>query len=195
MNSFAKPVFRSFTYTLAGGQSEQINFPANYIACLSATDGFKVGLGQGAPESDFEAGLQFRAVEGWTHTILRNPNASAVTVTIQLGIGDVRDSRLSIPAGTALGQASGATASSSAAQSVSATSVASVLAENANRRQAIICNDDSAAAVYVRFGNTAAAGGVKLQPGGVAILETTAQIYVYNPSGGAVDILASEIAA
>ncbi len=189
------PSFQTYERTIAAGDSVEINREASAFSVISATGAFKMALGATAPEFEAEAGIGFESARHWRTTRLINEGGAPVVVVVGLALGRIIDNRVTIPANTSIGVTAGSTADSDAATACASGAATQVLAANATRRTAIICNDDAAATIYVSFANSASARGIKLPPGGVATLDTTAAIYVYQASGGSVNVLGSEVEA
>lgn len=189
------PSLQTYTRTLAAGSEQTIDREATGFAVISATGVFKMSLGEIASEFNVEGGISYRSERPWNRTRLINETGAPITLEIALYKGDIRDSRVTIPSGQAIGIKAGDTASSDAATSCASGAATLLLAANADRREAIICNDDASATVYATFANSASKRGVKLAPGQTAVLSTTAAIYIYQDSGSAVDVMGSEIEA
>jgi len=135
----------------------------------------------------FEQGLVYKLPSGerFDRFRIRNESGSTATLEVVSGFGDYGDNRVVLTGGVSVsGTDSFVTA---ADQSIPNTTATSVLAYNADRRQAIIQNHG---AVDLRVGdsNVSASRGIKVAPGGTVILDTKAQIYVYHAAGAAMDV-------
>lgn len=94
--------YRVYTYTIPGGQVRRIDAVGSYISVLEATSetlavniddsGFQK-IEQGLTV-ELEAGRKFQSVQ------IRNTGGAAVTVTVAVGIGRLRDARFSFVGGT-----------------------------------------------------------------------------------------------
>ena len=94
--------YRVYTYTIPGGQVRRIDAVGSYISVLEATSetlavniddkGFQK-IEQGLTV-ELEAGRKFQSVQ------VKNTGRAALTVTIAVGIGRLRDARFSFVGGT-----------------------------------------------------------------------------------------------
>jgi len=185
-----QPRYVEYTYSLAIGEEINIGSDATFIACLDATADFKIGF-DGGPKTTFKKGLTYHPPIEVRSVQIENNSGSANTVTLGLGKGDIRDSRLVLSGGVAT-QPAATSFTDGGAISALATANTLLLASNAARKEALIYNNGGAA-IYVRGDATAAPGGVKLAAGGTLVLETTAAIYAYNAAVSAVSVLVSEL--
>ena len=84
-------------FTLAAGESLQLDVTGEYVGCIKSLDKFKVGVDSNEAQQ-MEQGLTFRTVEGDRFELLEIVNSSADANEIELAIGDgqITDNRLSL---------------------------------------------------------------------------------------------------
>lgn len=80
----------------------------------------------------------------------------------------------------------GSTNPTTADVTVAATTTTQLLGANANRKEAWVSNNSTSAIARIGDSSTGAARGFALQPGAVAIIDSKAAIYAYNPSGAGI---------
>lgn len=187
--------YATLAYTIAAGGTISIIRQADFVACLTASDKFRIAFDDGS-ESDFEAGLTYAPGEGFSRLTLRNPNASAITVQLGIGAGAIRDGRVTINAGVTLPTRESAPDVLSTGAPVSAATGAATQLAPANglRREILLVNTDSAATVFVGGNAAAAAGeGIPVLAGQSLTLESSAAVYARNDSGAAVAVAVAEM--
>ena len=84
------------TYVLGAGETVRIDRHSAFLVCLEASDLFKVAFDDGE-ENDFEGGITYSPQDGFQSVMLRNDGASANTVKLGFGKGNVTDARLNLP--------------------------------------------------------------------------------------------------
>ena len=175
---------------VAAGAEETLVIVGSFVQVLDANQGFKVGLDR-SPTQFIQAGLGISAEQGErfkTLTIDNSENAAELTVTVAVGTGRLRDSRLSLT-----GDISTATPTSlSSADDVHlpANTASPILLSNASRKEAIITNPKTNS-LLIRIGDShvGAARGMELHPGQTLILGTEAEIWGYSASDQNVGVL------
>lgn len=95
----ASEIYRVYTVKVPPSSATSIQAEGTYVAPLvSSLDDFEIGLDDG-PTSFMQVGLQLRTLNGerFTRVNIENTDA-ALTLTLQIavGIGDLRDARLSL---------------------------------------------------------------------------------------------------
>jgi hypothetical protein len=127
----------------------------------------------------------------WQNLVLHSTVAQSVTIVIS---DDAEFAAAS--AVTVVGNVTTVESRSSALASIANTSIANgasaTIAANANRRKIHICNPSTPAvsqiaSLWVSATNAASPRGVEVAPGVTFTLATTAQIFVRNDSGAALD--------
>lgn len=127
----------------------------------------------------------------WQNLVLSSSAAQSVVIVIS---DDAEFAAAS--AVTVVGSVTTLESRSSALASIGNTSIANgasaTIAANANRKKIHICNPSTPAgtqiaSLWVSATNAASPRGVELAPGTTFTLETTAQIFVRNDSGAALD--------
>lgn len=185
--------FRVYGYTIAAGQEVTVYVTGDFFRVLNASAAFSVAFDDTA-FFEVQAGLAFKLTdgEGFQSVRMRNSSGAAVTVVIALGSGWIEDSRLVFQGDLTTLPASGNGLASAADISVAATTTALIAAANADRTEVIVQNLGGA---EMRIGDSAvtAGRGVKLDGGGTLTLTTSAAVYAYNASAGAVDVSVLEI--
>ena len=84
--------------TIAAGQRIKIDYVTDLFQLLYASNGgaLKVSFGGSAVDTPFSAGMGYRLSEPVQFIELWNDSAASLTVRFVLGIGEVRDSRLTV---------------------------------------------------------------------------------------------------
>jgi len=177
--------------TLAAGVSQQHVIDGDYIHILTApvTD-LKVRFDSGEPVPMFE-GVGFRRY----YRSIELESATGQTVEILCGFGSVFDGRATANVNVSATVAAGNTLRKGADVSCTSGAATLVLASDSQRLDAYITNPSTnTATVRVGPSNVDATSGIPLEPGMILPLSTTAAIYVYQASGGAVTISAASVA-
>lgn len=103
-NQFLPP--RTFTKTLAVGDSIPIDGPGVYARIIASTGPVSVGFDNGTPIPGITTGQGFKCLDGqsFTRVTLENPvgSAGAVTVTMVIGNMILEDNRFNIGTSTAI---------------------------------------------------------------------------------------------
>ena len=86
--------YKEFAITLAAGEVYTLNNPFNYFRCLESTDNFEVAWSANQSNTIFRKGLCIKFDDVLPYAVLTNPHASAITVNVGVGIGDIDDDRL-----------------------------------------------------------------------------------------------------
>lgn len=184
--------FRRLTYTIPAGSQQKIDFTGTYLKVVSASvlvSDIELEIDQSGRWNP-EAGLEYQFLpNAYKRVTIYNNNAAPQTVVILLGLGDCRDPGTVTTITGTVTLARETTLTTVADVNILAAATTLVLAANALRRGAFISNLQANGTV-VRYGdvNTGAARGAEIPIGGTAYVEDTAAIYVYNPSGAAINI-------
>lgn len=187
-------LYKSYPYTLAAGERIEISRKADFISCLASTAAFEIAVDNG-DFGAFEKGLTYRAPEGKNFGLVALVNTSGApnTITVALGVGNIVDARLSLAGSVIASQpVTPPTWTNTATVSATAAAATAILAANASRAEAVICNQDTANGIWLTPDNAAVAAGVWVAPLATVFLTTTAILYAYNPGGAAVNVGVSE---
>lgn len=182
-------------YTIPAGAGLDIARQSDFLACLSCTaNSFKVSFDNG-PDTTMEAGLTFRPAGGFQLARLSNPNASAMTVQLGMGQGDIHDARASINTAQTMPtrQAAPDVATDISVSAVNAAVTPLVVAKAL--RHALEIVNSGAGTVYITANPAAVAGeGLPLAAGQPATLSTVAALYLRNDSGAACNVQGLDLA-
>lgn len=90
--------YQEFFYTIPAGQYQRVNYVTDNFVLLETTanNALEVNFGGAMNQTNFTAGVQYRLESVVPYVQLYNKSASPVTVHFALGVGDVRDNRLSL---------------------------------------------------------------------------------------------------
>ena len=97
-----------YTKTLAAGERFKLNYVTDSFHLLdaSAPDALKVSFGGSMIDTPFTAGLGYKMTEPVEFIELFNDSAASLTVRFAVGIGDIKDNRLTV-SGTVITQSTG----------------------------------------------------------------------------------------
>lgn len=176
--------------TLAAGVPKRFDYDGDYFHQLTAPvadltvrfdDGEKVPAYEGVGFRRYYRAVEFESATGQAIVAL-------------VGFGSVADGRATANVNSTVNISPGNTINDGGDVATDPTAVTQLLAADADRLYALIKNV-STNTVTVRIGTAAvdAINGVPLEPGETLPYPTTAAIYAYNPSGGAVTISAASI--
>lgn len=165
--------YQEFTYTIAAGQYQRVNYVTDNFVLLETTanNALEVNFGGAMNQTNFTTGVQYRLQEAVPYIQLYNKSGSALTVHFALGVGEVRDNRLSL-VGTVI---SSETYTSFAVQQITLTSGANSIG-GAQRK--IIVQNTGNAAIYIGASN-----GFAVQPSGSMDIPLDGAVDVYGTSG------------
>jgi hypothetical protein len=186
----ARPLRTYQNLVIGSGESVELAGQGRYVVCTSATADFRLAVDDQPPSLFFQGAELLLAPEDadFTSLTLSNDSASAVTVTLFVGFGQIRDRRSVVSGSIFTG---GDTLASSADYSHSGSGTEQILAANANRREALIYND-TGATIRVGDSNAGASRGYPLAAGNGLVLATSAAIYAYSSPGGSIALLENE---
>ena len=90
--------YQEFTYTIPAGQYQRVNYVTDNFVLLETTanNALEVNFGGAMNQTNFTTGVQYHLESVVPYVQLYNKSNSAVTVHFALGVGDVRDNRLSL---------------------------------------------------------------------------------------------------
>lgn len=90
--------YQEFTYTIAAGQYQRVNYVTDNFVLLETTanNALEVNFGGAMNQTNFTTGIQYRLTEPVPYIQLHNKSSSPVMVHFALGVGEVKDNRLSI---------------------------------------------------------------------------------------------------
>lgn len=90
--------YQEFFYTIPAGQYQRVNYVTDNFVLLETTanNSIEVNFGGAMNQTNFTTGIQYRLTEAVPYIQLYNRSASPVTVHFALGVGEVKDNRLSL---------------------------------------------------------------------------------------------------
>jgi len=88
--------YKEFTYTLQPGEVRVLNNPFNYFACLRATADFNIAWSANQMDTNFRQGRKAKFDDVLPYVVFENPQATAIVITVGLGIGDFDDNEFSV---------------------------------------------------------------------------------------------------
>ena len=90
--------YQEFTYTIAAGQYQRVNYVTDNFVLLETTanNSLEVNFGGAMNQTNFTTGVQYKLQSVVPYVQLYNKGNSAITVHFALGVGEVRDNRLSL---------------------------------------------------------------------------------------------------
>lgn len=188
------PKYSEMSFTLAAGEEISLAMDGDFVACLDADQGFRIGFNEG-PKAGFEKGLKFRTEQQFRSVQLYNQNGAAIAVRIAFGRGDIEDARLNLTGSITARDDTPDTLTTGAATSCATGAATLLAAANDLRREIVVVVPDSAGGtVYVGGASGATAGeGIPVSPGGTLILTTSAAVYLRNDTGAAVAVAVAEM--
>jgi hypothetical protein len=176
--------------TLTAGVEQRFGINGDYVHVITApvTD-LQVRFDDGELVPMYE-GVGFRRY----YREISLYSATGQSVIVLAGFGSVFDGRATANVNVTATVAAGNTLNNGGDVSALAGAATQLLAADASRTYALICNV-STNTLTVRIGSSAvaAATGVPLEPGETLALATTAAIYAYNAGGSAVTINAASV--
>ena len=165
--------YQEFFYTIPAGQYQRVNYITDNFILLETTanNALEVNFGGAMNQTNFTTGVQYRLQEAVPYVQLYNKSGSALTVHFALGVGEVRDNRLSLT-GTVL---TTETYTSFTVQQITLTSGANSVG-GAQRK--IIIQNTGNTPIYIGASN-----GFAVQPSGSMDIPLDGNIDVYGTSG------------
>jgi hypothetical protein len=177
--------------TVPAGGVETVYFVGANVRLMEASGAVRV-LIDGRKAENLRVGIELPVPEGFDRVQFQNDGAADVDLVVAFSAAGVRDDRISVNGNITLGSDTGL--SSTADESVAATTTELVLAANGDRRAAVLKNPATNSDRFrVGDANTGATQGISLEPGEGVTLETSAAIYAYNAGASAQDIELLEI--
>ena len=90
--------YQEFTYTIPAGQYQRVNYVTDNFVLLDTTaqNSLEVNFGGAMNQTNFTTGIQYKLDSVVPYVQLYNKGNAAVTVHFALGVGNVRDNRLSL---------------------------------------------------------------------------------------------------
>jgi hypothetical protein len=170
-----------------------VNITGQFLSVTEATSSlFQIALGDSSNWITFDKGIRYALPNGERFGRVRFRDTSGAQNVLRLYYGDgtFDDNRVSISGGVEFIVPTGI--ATTADQSVPSGAATLVLASNSARKLAIVQNK-GAAAIRVGDSNVTATRGVELASGASWEVATTAALYVFQASGGAMDVAANEV--
>lgn len=171
--------YQQFTYTLAAGAVQKIEYVTENFALLDSTvnGALRVNFGGSASETYFEQGIIYKLRQPVRFVQLINSSNAPLTVKVALGCGDIQDNRLSV---------SGTITTTQTYTSLTVTNgtfdANGEVSITGPQRQLLIQNTGNAV-VYV-----GAANGFQIQAGGSMMLPLDNSLTLYGTAGETVVI-------
>ncbi len=187
--------YKEFTLVIpaaANGLNRQrINYATSYFRVIALTLAtLSINTAGAAGDTSVVGagiGIELDEIVPWIELI--NTGASDLTVTVAMGICKIQDSRLTLTGTVTTSVASGATLSDVADVAVLTTATTKVNTGSATYKSVIISNLlANAGVVRVGTSSAGAARGAEIPIGGSVTLDTQADVYIYNPNAGTVNI-------
>lgn len=90
--------YQEFTRTIPAGSYDRINYVTDNFVLLevSANNALEVNFGGAANQTNFTAGIQYKLTEAVPYIQLHNASQSPLIVRFAVGVGEVRDNRLTL---------------------------------------------------------------------------------------------------
>jgi len=171
--------YNEFTYTIQAGQYQRVNYVTDNFVLLETTanNALEVNFGGAMNQTNFTTGVQYRLTEPVPYVQLYNKSTSPVTVHFALGVGEVRDNRLSL-----VGAITTSETYTTLNVSRETFSSSGVITISAAARKIVLQNVGSAT-VYV-----GAANGFEISSGGSMDIPLDGSIDIYGTNGESVVI-------
>ena len=169
--------YQEFFYTIPAGQYQRVNYVTDNFVLLETTanNALEVNFGGAMNQTNFTAGVQYKLESVVPYIQLYNKSASPVTVHFALGVGDVRDNRLSLVGSITTSETY--TTLNVSRETFGATGVITI---SAAARKIVLQNVGSAT-VYV-----GAANGFEISSGGSMDIPLDGSIDIYGTNGQSV---------
>lgn len=178
--------------TLAAGVPQRFGIPGDWAQCITAPAGVTdlTARFDASEKTPLPAGLGFRRY----YDEIELESATGGAFVVLGGFGSVQDARAVINATLNVTVSAGASLVDGGDVAVPSGAATLLLAADATRSYANIMNP-STNTVTLRIGTATvgAANGTPLEPGSTLPIATTAAIYAYQASGGAVTISAAAV--
>lgn len=175
------PSYQQQTFTIPAGSAVDWNRFGSSFGCMDATGPFFVKF-DGQPRTQFAKGLSFEAPDTFSQIRLENRGDVAVTITVFVADGRLRDARVSLPAN--LVAFTGAARSlRSSKKDVDAASRVSIVAADPDRLEVMVTNM-GADPVFLGDDEVAFMRGLPLAAGHTATLKTQAELFAYCQAAG-----------
>lgn len=171
--------YQEFFYTIPAGQYQRVNYVTDNFVLLETTanNALEVNFGGAMNQTNFTAGVQYKLESVVPYIQLYNKSASPVTVHFALGVGDVRDNRLSL-----VGSITTSETYTTLNVSRETFDASGVITISAAARKIVLQNVGSAT-VYV-----GAANGFEISSGGSMDIPLDGSIDIYGTNGESVVI-------
>lgn len=90
--------YQEFTRTIPAGSYDRINYVTDNFVLLevSANNALEVNFGGAVNQTNFTAGIQYKLTEAVPYIQLHNASQSPLVVRFAVGVGEVRDNRLTL---------------------------------------------------------------------------------------------------
>jgi len=172
--------YQVINLTIPAGEQVVQDIAGEYVACVDSSAPFYVGADYSPPQF-FERGLFFKPKDDFKQLTFLNQSGDPLTISVAVGNGDFKDSRLTIGGGLTVRPASPDVIVETAKLTINGGTTHAIPAI-ANQKEILISylpTSSNAVPIYVGSTGTAEAG-VRLVPGGSVVLETSADLVVKN---------------
>lgn len=182
--------YKEFTMTLQVNDRQRIYYASNYFRVLALTLNTLSVNFYGTTQTSFVGagiGVKLPDILPWVELI--NTGGAPVVLTVAMGVGEFFDNRLTVTGNINSVIVSGATLTDVADVAVLTGATTQVQAASALTKTVIISNL-AANGTKIRVGSASAgaARGIEVPIGGSVSLDTAAAVFVFNPSGGTINI-------
>lgn len=169
--------YKEFKITLQPDEVYTLNNPFNYFACLRATSDFDIAWSSNQMDTNFRQGRKAKFDDVLPYVVFHNPQITAITVVVGLGIGDFDDNEFSVYGSleTIQGQYDSFAATTVAISSGKADIPAA---------KKVIIQNTSNNLMYIGAAST----GLQLQPGGTYEYNLNAVLSVYGTNGDTIAV-------
>ena len=165
--------YQEFTRTIPAGSYDRINYVTDNFVLLevSANNALEVNFGGAVNQTNFTAGIQYKLTEAVPYIQLHNASQSPIVVHFAVGVGDVRDNRLTL-ANTQLNIAESFTHMDTLRVTLPANAVSTTITAPCNK---VMIQNVGTSTVYV-----GASDGIEILPGGSMDLPYTGNFDLYG---------------
>ena len=182
--------YREFTILVPAGQRYQLNYSMTYFRVMTLSlSTLSVNFSGTTDTSFVGAGVGIKMKNAIPYVSLINTGGADLTVTVGCGCVEINDSRLSLTGNINAITVSGATLATVSDVALPNNTATKVVVANANNKSVIISNL-LASGVVMRIGdsNVGATRGAEIPIGGSVTLDCSADIWVFQNSGGALSV-------
>lgn len=172
--------YQEFVRIIPAGETRRIDYAFNFWRILSATGGeITLGFGgSGSPTVVSGAGIGQQLPVAIPFLTIRNSGATALTITVAMAIGDIRDDRLNISGALSVAKPSNLITTADA--TLVATVKTSVLASDTTRNKVIVVNNTAGTDIRIGDTNISLSRGALVKGGQSIELAVTSEIFAIS---------------